>query len=97
METAEQTEAIQILFHSKFFIDKKALELWPTSARHSFSSVYSVDSPKIRVDSWLFVVPNQLFPNEFFPAWIEFQFDDGAFVLHRLDWQAADMEAFLSC
>ena len=62
----------------------------------SVSSVYSVDSPKFRDNSCLFVVPNQLFPNKFFPAGIEFQLDDGALVLHRLNGQATDMEAFLS-
>ena len=34
-------------------------EPWPTSARHSVSSVYSVDHEKIRVHSCPFVVPNK--------------------------------------
>ncbi len=40
--------------------------------------------------------PHLLLPNEFFPAGIEFQFDDGAFILHFFNRQAADMQAFLS-
>ena len=50
--------------HFRFFLDQNHIlttnssERWPTSARHSVSSVYSVDCKKfvcIRVHSWLII------------------------------------------
>ena len=41
--TAEQTEAFQIFSNSRYHVCSKSSAPWPTSARHSVSSVYSVD------------------------------------------------------
>ena len=41
--TAEQTEAVSIFSNTKCHVLPESSASWPTSARHSVSSVYSVD------------------------------------------------------
>jgi hypothetical protein len=61
MTTAEQTEAPGVICLKIHLLPTTSTERWPTSARHSVSSVYSVDYKKnvfIRVNSW-FLKKNQ--------------------------------------
>ena len=57
METAEQTEAIKILFSQNHILLTTSSESWPTSARLCFFRVFSGLITNIRVHSCPFVVP----------------------------------------